>query len=50
MTRKTITVALTGASGLPYGLRLIEILLAAGARYGCCTRRPPKWWPNRKCS
>ncbi|MFB9159205.1 flavin prenyltransferase UbiX [Chromobacterium violaceum] len=32
MTRKTITVALTGASGLPYGLRLIEILLAAGAR------------------
>ncbi|MBP4045323.1 UbiX family flavin prenyltransferase [Chromobacterium violaceum] len=32
MTPKTITVALTGASGLPYGLRLIEILLAAGAR------------------
>ncbi|MEW4338282.1 flavin prenyltransferase UbiX [Chromobacterium vaccinii] len=32
MTRKTVTVALTGASGLPYGLRLIEALLAAGAR------------------
>ncbi|POZ60009.1 flavin prenyltransferase UbiX [Chromobacterium alticapitis] len=30
--RKTITVALTGASGLPYGLRLIEALLAAGVR------------------
>ena len=29
---KTITVALTGASGLPYGLRLIETLLAAGIR------------------
>lgn len=28
----TITVALTGASGLPYGLRLIESLLAAGKR------------------
>ncbi|AOZ49841.1 flavin prenyltransferase UbiX [Chromobacterium vaccinii] len=32
MPRKTVTVALTGASGLPYGLRLIEALLAAGAR------------------
>ncbi|MBX9345520.1 UbiX family flavin prenyltransferase [Chromobacterium vaccinii] len=32
MTRKTVTVALTGASGLPYGLRLIEALLAADAR------------------
>ncbi|KUM05685.1 UbiX family flavin prenyltransferase [Chromobacterium subtsugae] len=29
---KTITVALTGASGLPYGLRLIKTLLAAGIR------------------
>ena len=28
-TMKTITVALTGASGMPYGLRLIETLLAA---------------------
>jgi 4-hydroxy-3-polyprenylbenzoate decarboxylase len=29
---KTITVALTGASGAQYGLRLIECLLAAGVR------------------
>ncbi|NSL53533.1 flavin prenyltransferase UbiX [Uliginosibacterium aquaticum] len=29
---KTITVALTGASGMPYGLRLIESLLVAGCR------------------
>ncbi|MDC7708794.1 flavin prenyltransferase UbiX [Vogesella indigofera] len=28
----TVTVALTGASGLPYGLRLIECLLRAGKR------------------
>ena len=32
MPSQTITVALTGASGLPYGLRLIECLLAAGVR------------------
>lgn len=31
-TPRTVTVALTGASGLPYGLRLIECLLAAGVR------------------
>lgn len=29
---KTITVALTGASGMPYGLRLVECLLGAGCR------------------
>ena len=29
---KTVTVALTGASGLPYGLRLVECLVAAGCR------------------
>ncbi|AQR63920.1 aromatic acid decarboxylase [Aquaspirillum sp. LM1] len=28
----TITLALTGASGLPYGVRLLEHLLAAGCR------------------
>jgi hypothetical protein len=27
---KTICLALTGASGMPYGLRLLECLLAAG--------------------
>jgi len=29
---RTITLAFTGASGLPYGLRLLECLLAADAR------------------
>lgn len=29
---KTIAVAFTGASGMPYGLRLVECLLGAGAR------------------
>ncbi|BEV73585.1 MULTISPECIES: flavin prenyltransferase UbiX [unclassified Paludibacterium] len=29
---QTIAVALTGASGLPYGLRLIDCLIAAGVR------------------
>lgn len=32
MSTKTIAVAWTGASGLPYGLRLVECLLAAGCR------------------
>jgi 4-hydroxy-3-polyprenylbenzoate decarboxylase len=30
----TVTLALTGASGMPYGLRLLECLLAAGTRVG----------------
>jgi 4-hydroxy-3-polyprenylbenzoate decarboxylase len=29
---KTIAVAFTGASGMPYGLRLVDCLLAAGVR------------------
>ncbi|MGL6041306.1 MAG: flavoprotein, partial [Deefgea sp.] len=29
---KTITLAFTGASGLPYGLRTLECLLAAGCK------------------
>ncbi|WP_174873862.1 flavin prenyltransferase UbiX [Vogesella oryzae] len=32
MKPDTVTVALTGASGLPYGLRLIDCLLAAGVQ------------------
>lgn len=32
MSEKIITVAFTGASGMPYGLRLVECLLAAGCR------------------
>ncbi|HTS52417.1 MAG TPA: flavin prenyltransferase UbiX [Burkholderiales bacterium] len=29
---RTVTLALTGASGMPYGVRLLECLLAAGLR------------------
>jgi 4-hydroxy-3-polyprenylbenzoate decarboxylase len=32
MTMKTVVLAFTGASGLPYGLRLLECLLAAETR------------------
>ena len=32
MTDRTIALALTGASGMPYGLRLLECLIASGAR------------------
>ena len=28
----TITLALTGASGMPYGIRLLECLIGASAR------------------
>lgn len=31
-TPKTITLAYTGASGMPYGVRLLELLLAGGNR------------------
>jgi 4-hydroxy-3-polyprenylbenzoate decarboxylase len=31
MTARRLTLAFTGASGLPYGLRLLDCLLAAGA-------------------
>src|SRR5664279_4553105 len=31
-TPQTITLAFTGASGMPYGLRVLEWLLAAGCR------------------
>ncbi|MCW5598504.1 MAG: UbiX family flavin prenyltransferase [Nitrosomonas sp.] len=30
--KQTITLAFTGASGMPYGIRLLEILLAQGVR------------------
>ncbi|MXS86109.1 UbiX family flavin prenyltransferase [Nitrosomonas sp. HPC101] len=30
MSKKTITIALTGASGMPYGIRLLEVLLQQG--------------------
>jgi flavin prenyltransferase len=32
LTPETVTLALTGASGMPYGVRLLECLLTAGAR------------------
>ena len=53
---KTITVAFTGASGLPYGLLLLECLLAAGCRvHLLCTQAAHivarqelgETWPSR---
>ncbi len=53
---KTITLAFTGASGLPYGLRLLESLLAAGCRvHLLCTQAAHivarqelgETWPSR---
>lgn len=53
---KTFTVAFTGASGLPYGLRLLECLLAAGCRvHLLCTQAAHivasqelgETWPSR---
>ena len=32
MTSRSITLAFTGASGMPYGLRLLDCLVAAGCR------------------
>ncbi|HQR04439.1 MAG: UbiX family flavin prenyltransferase [Proteobacteria bacterium] len=32
MNRKTVALAFTGASGMPYGVRLLECLLQAGVR------------------
>ncbi len=32
LPERTVTLALTGASGMPYGVRLLECLLAAGVR------------------
>jgi 4-hydroxy-3-polyprenylbenzoate decarboxylase len=32
VTPETVTLALTGASGMPYGVRLLECLLTAGVR------------------
>ncbi|SFN28207.1 4-hydroxy-3-polyprenylbenzoate decarboxylase [Formivibrio citricus] len=53
---KTFTLAFTGASGLPYGLRLLECLLAAGCRvHLVCTQAAQivarqelgETWPSR---
>lgn len=39
---KTITVALTGASGIQYGLRLIEVLIQANVRVYVLMSKPAK--------
>ncbi len=40
--KKTVTVALTGASGIPYGLRLIECLIAADCQVYVLMSKPAK--------
>lgn len=40
MTQDTITLAITGASGAQYGLRLLECLLAAGRRVYLMVSQP----------
>ncbi len=40
MTEKPIVLAMTGASGAPYGLRLLETLVAAGRRVYLLVSRP----------
>lgn len=40
MTRDAITLAMTGASGAPYGLRLLEQLLAAGRQVFLLVSQP----------
>ena len=43
-THIPIALALTGASGIQYGLRLLEQLLAPDGASTCSTRRPHRWW------
>lgn len=38
--RRTVNLAFTGASGAPYGLRLLECLLAAGCQVNLMVSRP----------
>jgi len=39
---KTITVALTGASGIQYGLRLIDVLVNSNCRVYVLMSKPAK--------
>ena len=49
--RARITLAFTGASGMPYGLRLLECLLAARSpRVPRSTRRPRRSWRSRNAT
>jgi 4-hydroxy-3-polyprenylbenzoate decarboxylase len=48
-TPRTITLALTGASGMPYGLRLLDALLAAGCRVWLCYSKAAQIVAKQEC-
>lgn len=44
MRDSTIALAMTGASGAPYGLRLLELLLRAGENICLMIPNPGAWF------
>jgi 4-hydroxy-3-polyprenylbenzoate decarboxylase len=46
---RTVTLAFTGASGMPYGLRLLEALLAADCRVWLCYSKAAQIVAKQEC-